>query len=291
MTKRSLLLTKNLVRIFRPTVVFAALAVSAVLESVSGTRAYAAPPAAEPTIILPSFASASIKLSSLNLQRRKSGIFATPGGEVRAEGLTLGALMWYAFDVQPYQIVGGPSWIHKDLFDVVAVPPSSLQTTNTSSSTPTNPLSDQQRLMLQSLLISRFQLSFHRDYKPGQIYVLMRPRVRSKLHPPKDPGATPWLGSNMGTSINGDGLVGKDISMPILAARLSRYLQCPVVDKTGLTDSYDFKFVYADNNPNTDEALVKSLITSVEGVGLMLGPSTGLVSTIVVDSAEKPPAN
>lgn len=290
MTKRSLLLIGKLVKLFRPTMAFAALAVSALLEPMSGAPVYAQPPAAEPTIILPSFASASIKLANANLQRRKSGIFTGPSGEVRAEGLTLGALMWYAFDVQPYQIVGGPSWIHKALFDVVAVPPASLQPSTPSATTPSNPLNDQQKLMLQSLLITRFQLAFHRDYKPGQVYVLMRPRVKSRLHPPKDPGAAPWLGSNVGTNINGDGLVGKNVSMPVLAARLSRYLQCPVVDKTELTDSYDFKFVYPDNNPNTEEALVKSIVTSLEGLGLMLGPSTGLVSTIVVDSAAKPPA-
>ena len=40
------------------------------------------------------------------------------------------------------------------------------------------------------------------------------------------------------------------ISMPVLAARLSRYLQCPGVDKTKLKDSYDFKFEYHNNNPN-----------------------------------------
>jgi uncharacterized protein (TIGR03435 family) len=291
MKKKSLLPIGSLLRIFRPAVAFATLALSAILEPVSGPMVYAQPPAAEPTIILPSFASASIKLSNVHPARRKSGIFATPDGGVRAEGLTLGALMWYAFDVQPYQIAGGPSWIHKDLFDVVAVPPVAVQAASANSSTATNPLSDQQRLMLQSLLITRFQLSFHRNYKPGQVYVLMRPRVRSRLRAPKDPSATPWLGSNVGTNINGDGLMAKNISMPLLAARLNRYLQCPVEDKTELKDSYDFKFVYSDNNPNTEEALVKSIVTSVEGVGLMLGPSTGLVSTIVVDSAEKPPAN
>jgi uncharacterized protein (TIGR03435 family) len=291
MTKRSLFLIGNLVKIFRPTVAFAALVISALLEPASVARVYAQPPAAEPTIILPSFASASIKLSNASLKPRKAGIFATPGGEVRAEGLTLGALMWYAFDVQPYQIVGGPSWIHKDLFDVVAVAPASSQPATFSSATSSNPLSDQQRQMLQSLLITRFRLSIHRGFKPGPVYVLMRPKVKSRLHSPRDPTAAPWVGSNVGTNINGDGLVGKNISMPVLAARLSRYLQCPVVDETELKDSYDFKIVYPDNNPNTEEALVKSIVTSVEELGLKLGPSTGLVGTIVVDGAEKPPAN
>jgi uncharacterized protein (TIGR03435 family) len=180
--------------------------------------------------------------------------------------------MWYAFDVQPYQIVGGPSWIHKDLFDVIAAPSASAQPATYTATTVGNPLSDQQRLMLQSLLSSRFQLAFHRDYKPGQVYVLVKSQVKSGLHTAKDRKAAPWVGSNVGTSINGDGLVGKNVTMPVLAARLSRYLQCPVVDETKLKGAYDFRIEYPNNNPNTEEALVKSITTSLDEMGLRLGP-------------------
>lgn len=291
MTKRSLLFIGTMLKILRPTAAFTALAFSMFLEPVSVGRVYAQPPAAEPAMMLPNFASATIRLANANVPRRKAGIFATPTGEVRAEGLTLGALMKYAFDVQPYQIVGGPSWMHKDLFDVVAVPPASPQPATFSATTLDNPLSDQQRLMLQSLLISRFQLAFHRDLKPGQVYVLMRPAVQSQMRLTRDRKATPWVGSNLGTSINGDGLVGKNATMSLLAARLSRYLQCPVIDETEMKGSYDFKIEYPNNNPNTEEALVKSITTSIDELGLRLGPSTGLVNTIVVDDAEKPPVN
>ena len=218
-------------------------------------------------------------------------MFADPGGEVRAQSLTLGAMMWYAFDVQPFQVVGGPDWIHKDLFDVIARPPASSQAVGLNSQSPNNPLSERQQQMLQSLLITRFQLAFHREDKMGCVFVLEKGDGRPKLHSPRDSGEAAWVGSNMGTGINGDGLVGKNISMPVLAARLSRYVQCPVVDKTGLKDTYDFKFVYRDNNPNTLEDLVKSIVTSVDGIGLRLEATTGPVSMIVVDNAEKPATN
>ena len=78
--------------------------------------------------------------------------------------------------------------------------------------------------------------------------------------------------------------------MPLLAARLSRYLQSLVVDKTGLRDSYDFQYEYPDNNPNTLEVLANSIVTSIEGVGLKLESATGPVSMIVVDNAERPSA-
>ena len=64
--------------------------------------------------------------------------------------------------------------------------------------------------------------------------------------------------------------MGKNISILLLTARLSRYLQFLVVDKTGLRDSYDFQYEYPDNNPNTLEVLANSIVTSIEGVGLKL---------------------
>ena len=240
------------------------------------------------TMKLPVFEFSSVALTNVTPKQLKPAIFASPGGEVRAQSMTLGALMWFAFDVQPYQIVGGPEWIHKDLFDIVARPPAAAPAGDLSTLSPNNPLTEQQRLMLQSLLIQRFQLSFHREYRTGQIYVLEKQRGRVKMHAPKEPGSPPWVGSNMGTGINGDGLVAKNASMPLLALRLSRYLQGPVEDRTGLKDSYDFKAQYWNNNPNSDEALANSITTSLEEVGLKLEASTGPVSTIVVDDVERP---
>jgi uncharacterized protein (TIGR03435 family) len=200
-------------------------------------------------------------------------------------------MIWYAFDLQPFQVVGGPEWIHKDQFDLIARPSASSQSVGLNSQGPSNPLTEKQQQMLQSLLITRFQLAFHREDKMGCVFVLEKGNGRPKLRSPKDSDSAPWVGSNMGTGINGDGLVGKNISMPVLAARLSRYLQCPVVDKTKLKDSYDFKFEYPNNNPNTQQELVNSIVTSMDGIGLSLEATTGPVSMIVVDNAEKPATN
>ena len=290
MTTRDLVQLGFLGRILLKATAFGTFAVPVLLGLACAGRAYAQHQGIEATIKLPMFESASITPSNPNLNRHRAGVFANPGGEVRAESLTLGALMWHAFDVQPFQIVGGPDWIHKDLFDVVARPPASAQSVSLSTSSSVTPLDEQQRMMLQSLLINRFQLAFHREYKTGQVYVLVKDNGRTKLHSPRKRGAPPWLGSNVGTGINGDGLVGKNISMPQLSVRLSRYLQCPVVDKTGLKGSYDFNYEYPDNNPNTQQALANSIITSIEGIGLRLEPATGQVGMIVVDNAEKPSA-
>jgi len=65
-----------------------------------------------------------------------------------------------------------------------------------------------------------------------------------------------------------DGIAGKNISMPMLGVRLSRYLRRPVVDQTGLKGTFDFQFDIANDQPVDD--VVPSIVTSMRGIGLML---------------------
>jgi uncharacterized protein (TIGR03435 family) len=111
-----------------------------------------------------------------------------------------------------------------------------------------------------------------------------------KLKEVKHESEFEWLGSVAGGSINGDGLAGKNISMPVLAQRLSRYLQKPVFDQTGLKGFFDFRFEYAIDDAQPD--VTSCILTSLRGLGLKLNPpSQGPVETIVIDHAEKPSAN
>ena len=79
------------------------------------------------------------------------------------------------------------------------------------------------------------------------------------MQPPNDPNAPPWAGSIAGGALNGDGIAGKNISMPLLAMRLSRSLLHPVLDKTALTGSFDFKYQFPDYDPHQDaQAFISS---------------------------------
>ena len=79
--------------------------------------------------------------------------------------------------------------------------------------------------------------------------------------------------------------------MPQLAARLSRHLQRPVLDETGLIGSFDFKFDYSHDDPKSEEDFIASIVASVQGIGLRLKSDKGPVETIVIDHVEKPSAN
>ena len=214
-----------------------------------------------------------------------------PGGRVVISHSTLRMLIEFAFDVQPFQISGDPDWAH-DLqyrYEIEALPPANSESSKTNPSTPKAPLNPEQREMLQSLLMDRFQLQFHRETRQGPVFLLTLGKGDLKLKEVKHDSEFEWVGSVKGAGISGDGLAGKNISMPVLAQRLSAYLEKPVFDQTGLKGFFDFRYEYATNEEKPD--VISCIITSLQGIGLKLKASQGPVETIVIDHAEKPSAN
>jgi uncharacterized protein (TIGR03435 family) len=238
---------------------------------------------------LPEFEIASVK-PSLS-PRGHIGWLVYPGGRVSISHATLRMLIECAFDVQPFQISGGPPWLrdYQCRYEIEALPPSTSQSSKSNPSTPKAPLNQEQREMLQSLLIDRFQLQFHRETGQGPVYLLTLGKGALKLKEVNHESQFEWVGSVAGAGINGDGLAGKNISMPVLAQRLSGYLQKPVIDQTGLKGFFDFSYEYATDNAEPD--VTSCILTSLQGIGLKLKPSQGPVETIVIDHAEKPSAN
>jgi len=236
---------------------------------------------------LPAFEVASLKPSGP--QSRTIGIYTFPGGRITAENYTLAFLMEEAFSVQRFQILGGPRWIDEDRYDMVAKPPANSKSSKSTPPYPKAPPNDEQRQMLQTLLADRFQLKYHCETKESPVYLLVKSKKELRLLDAKNKDDYPWVGGIPGGAINGKGIAGINISMPLLALRLSRYLGRPVLDQTGLEGSFDFKFEYATDDSQPD--VISSIFTSIQGLGLKLEPAKGPVQTLVVDHAEKPSAN
>jgi uncharacterized protein (TIGR03435 family) len=229
----------------------------------------------------PAFEVASVKPS--NPQARiPAGMFTYPGGRVVANLCTLEYLIEQAFDVPSFQITGGPGWIKNDRFDIEAKPPASSLSSKANPFNFKLPPNDEQRQMLQTLLADRFQLKFHRENREGLVYALTKSNKALKLQDSKNKEEYPWAGI-------GPGLVGTNISMPQFAKRLAAVFGHPVLDQTGLTGSFDFRFEYHSDDPHPDP--ISSVITSIQGLGLKLEVSKGPVETIVIDHAEKPAEN
>ncbi|HEY4379657.1 MAG TPA: TIGR03435 family protein [Acidobacteriaceae bacterium] len=218
------------------------------------------------------------------------GAFTYPGGRVVLRQFTLQYLVVEAFQVQRYQIEGGPVWITGDRFDIEAKPSDASPSSKSNPTSIKTPLNSEQRLMLQSLLMDRFQLKYHRGLKASPTYILERGDKPLSLRAPKDKDAFPWAGGLEGGTISrGSGMAGTNISMSQLATRLSMFLGRPVLDQTGLAGSFDFDFRTGDDDPDSD--VTTGIIASMRGIGLRLRVGRGPLDTITIDHVEKPSPN
>jgi len=83
--------------------------------------------------------------------------------------------------------------------------------------------------------------------------------------------------------------VGSQLSL--FAGVLSLSLGRTVIDRTGLTDLYDFEVNYAPANAAAD-ADGPSLFTALEEqLGLKLNPEREVVEVLIVDRLERPTEN
>jgi uncharacterized protein (TIGR03435 family) len=118
----------------------------------------------------PAFEVASVKPGNPDSHLIRSSI--SPGGRLNAGNVTLRTLIEDAYQLKPFQLTGGPRWLDSDKFEVIA------KGAESSSEV-------QIRLMLQSLLAERFQLTMHRETKEQTLSVLTV-KGQPKLQPAKE---------------------------------------------------------------------------------------------------------
>jgi uncharacterized protein (TIGR03435 family) len=225
---------------------------------------------------LPGFEIASVRPSNPN-QGEINGFSTYPGGRIVAKGCTVLYLIMVAFNVQDFQVSGGPGWITDaggERFDIQAKPPESSLSARWETSSPKIYPGKEEREMLQALLADRLQFRFHRATKKGTIFILVRGSKQLKLTPPKDTNSFPWIGGISSGWFAG-GMRGQNISMPQLAERLSRFLRRPVLNQTGIDGSFDFEFPTGTDENDSD--IPEFLVSAMKGIGLSLKPSRGPV--------------
>lgn len=233
----------------------------------------------------PAFEAATIKPPDPAARYMVQGFYGKPGGRVFFGG-PLKMLIEYAFNLRAYQIIGGPDWTQKQRFEINAVPPDTSPSRKITGQN-AEPTAEQ-RLMLQSLLRDRFGLKFHLESKEGEIYILERGRKPLQLKPPKDPASDP----RAAVVVRSDGIdgeaFGNNATMEFMAQMLSRDLQLPVLDQTGINGSYDF------NLPATDPGnhdMVSAVIGVVDRLGLTIKRGRGPIQTLIIDHVEQPSEN
>jgi bla regulator protein blaR1 len=219
------------------------------------------------------FEVASVKPSPPDATDRSLG--TRPGGRLSTENATVKQLIYFAYDVMPFQVSGGPDWVGSAGFDIEAKPADP------------NASKEQVRQMVQKLLAERFRLKFHMETKEMPIYALAVGRRGSKLV--EDHSENTHV--NM-TNSRGE-MTGVKATMPMLASSLSRVLPRQVMDETGLKGTYSFKLQFLpDQSPPRPDEDGASIFTALqEQLGLSLKAGRGPVEVLVVDSAEKPSGN
>ena len=220
----------------------------------------------------PAFEVASIKPGNPDSRLVRSVI--TPGGNLRAENVTLRTLIQDAYKILPFQLTGGPGWIDNEKFAVLAKGDPAAT-------------ADQVRLMLQALLEDRFRLVLRHETKEQTISRLMV-KGEPKLSRPAENARTMF-----GTTAQRDGVNHvsfKATTMAGLAEMLSRQLGRMVEDRTGLDGAFDFEFdaTHDESDPNP---FVAAWAPALGQIGLKLETTRGPVDFFVIEQAERPSGN
>lgn len=250
----------------------------------STPRAQTLPPTlpSSPPTALPAFEVATIK----PVDPKGGGVvgfLSRPGGRIILGNASVRMILYYAFHVQEYQIAGGPDWMGTDKYNIEAVPPDTASSRTAKQPDFAASPSNEQRKMLQNLLMDRFALKSHTEIREGDVYILTRSSKVLELDEPKHPE---W-DSRGQLRINGEAF-GQNIPIDFLTDMLSQNLSLPVLDQTGLTGSYDFQLP-ANDPENRDMA--SAVVDEIRRLGLSLKRGRGPVSTLVIDHIERPSAN
>jgi uncharacterized protein (TIGR03435 family) len=197
----------------------------------------------------PKFEVASIKPNKSGGKQMFFSIMNPPNdGRFYATGPTLKMLLRMAYNVQDSQILGGPSWIDHERFDIQAKADSSVNEELKKLSPDQAKLVKQR--MLQNLLADRFKLTLRHETKTLPVYALVVAKRGPKLQESKDSGMAPIGGGGPGGPKGpmmrvhfGRGeqeVASRDVQMSFLAQMLSQRLGRTVLDKTGLKGRYSF---------------------------------------------------
>jgi uncharacterized protein (TIGR03435 family) len=225
---------------------------------------------------------ASIKPSKPG--QRGYGIIPEAGGKLRTVNTTLTQLLLAGFHLHKAQLAGGPDWLDRDHFDIVA------QAEGRAT------LSERQlQDMLGSLVTDRFHLKIHREMKQMPFYALMQGKNGSKLKTSDKTEGASIRNRRVITAPGG--------TMEQLAQLLGWVMGRPVLDRTGLSARYEYRLEWTPDESNIQGELAPvapppgdlngpSIFLAVqEQLGLKLEAGKGPVEILVIDHAEKPSEN
>jgi uncharacterized protein (TIGR03435 family) len=258
------------------------------------------------------FAAASIRRNT----SADAGSFVgrRPGGRLQADNATLRELILFAYPLQDIQLVGGPSWVDTDRWNIVATLDETAVAAPDSRERTTG--------ALRALLADRFRLVLRSEVRELSVFALVRTREGGGPGPslkastvdcpalqaamsrgekpaggiPRSPDGRP-LCESRGTVGSFD-MAGMPLSN--LAAALSTRVQRIVVDRTGFAGTWDVTLKFSPESsqiargvlapgdaPPSADPNAPSLFTALQDqLGLKLESTRAPVEVTVIDRAE-----
>jgi uncharacterized protein (TIGR03435 family) len=213
---------------------------------------------------------------------------------------TMVELIKTAYGIDAERVLGGPTWLENDTFDVIAKAPAG-STVETA------------KPMLKALLADRFKLAVHNDNKPVPAYAVKvgkRPQLKQSdgsgdsgckfafppLPPPPAPGGPPLPPPLFSFACGNMTMAAFAEALTTSIFTASQYLNDRVVvDETELKGAWDFDLKFTPRGligPGGPMPGSVSLFEGIEKLGLKLDPVEVPMPVIVVDSVnQKPSAN
>lgn len=243
----------------------------------------------------------------------KTRIELSPDGN-SFHGAPVRMVLRTAFGVEDDRIVGAPSWVNTSRYDIEAkVAPEDAPGLEKLKG-------DERNAMLISVLTERFHLKYHHAARELPMYALEVAKGGPKLtkgepeppggYKPPDPDHPVDPAKEHYKIMTVPGHIEADsVPMSVLADVLTQlHVGRIVVDKTGLTDNYNFALKWTPELPawlkanlasgglgpadDVKDDVPSSLFTALqEQLGLKLVPEKSSVDVIVIDHIEPPSPN
>jgi len=199
----------------------------------------------------------------------------------------------YGFDAP---VVGAPDWTQNTFYNISARSDEAADARLAKLTD--NEVRLEKRNAIRVLLAQRLDLKTHLETRNSAIYnlVVAKGGVKMQAVPLPPAGEAPTVPPPANVQAHGSqhGLefVGTNANMRAISGALSSMVQAPVVDKTGLTGTYNYTLQFGREWSANDPDSWPSIFTAVqEQLGLKLEAEHEAVPNLVVDNITKPTEN
>jgi uncharacterized protein (TIGR03435 family) len=204
------------------------------------------------------------------------------GGDFSTSNTTLMQLVSWAYNMPEKRVLNAPNWMYSQRIDIQAKTDAAADAKlRAMSSTDANA---EKRRMVQVLLADRFSLTLHRETQTLSAFDLVvdgtpkLPESTGKNNRKSDMGRTTFRGTGLPTDM--------------IAEQLSRVAGKVVVNRTGLTGSYDVALEWAPDDGSAPDSNSPGFFKAIqEQLGLKLVPAKEPLDVLVLDHVEQPSAN